>query len=69
MIGAATHFMGIQPGIKAWVGKLDFDLNLVTMCAIVNRLLENDSKFNSAQFFRYNEPHHKTLRGSWEIIH
>jgi len=54
-----------EKGIKAWVTKLNFELNLNSISDIGNRLLERSCPYDFALFLRYHEPHHKTLQGYW----
>lgn len=68
MIGSVNQFLILAKGMKAWVTQLDFDLNLITMADLANRLLESRKEFTFAHFFRYHEPHHRTLTGYWEQV-
>ena len=65
MIGSVNHLMRQEKEIKAWVTKLNFELNLNSISDIGNRLLERSCPYDFALFLRYHEPHHKTLQGHW----
>jgi hypothetical protein len=68
MIGSMDHFIKREEGIRAWVEQPDFSWQPSNIVALSNRILEQDNQFTDIKFFRYHEPFHAKLSGTWEQI-
>jgi hypothetical protein len=68
MIGSMDHFIKREEGIRAWVEQPDFSWQPSNIVALSNRILEANSQFREIEFYRYHEPFHAKLNGTWEQI-
>ena len=68
MIGSMDHFIKREEGIRAWVEQPDFSWKPSNISELSNRLLEMRSQFTEIEFYRYHEPFHAKLNGTWEQI-
>jgi hypothetical protein len=68
MIGSMDHFIKREEGIRAWVEQPDFSWQPSNIIELSNRILESNSQFKGMEFYRYHEPFHAKLKGSWEQI-
>ncbi|QWD64673.1 hypothetical protein [Polynucleobacter sp. MWH-UH2A] len=68
MIGSMDHFIKREEGIRAWVEQPDFSWQPSNIAELSNRILETDSQFKDIEFYRYHEPFHAKLSGTWEQI-
>jgi hypothetical protein len=68
MVGAMDHFIKHEEGIRAWVEQPDFNWQPSSIAALSNKILEADNRFGNIEFYRYNEPFHAKLNGTWELI-
>jgi len=68
MIGSIDHFIKREEGIRAWVEQPDFSWQPSNIVALSNRILEANSQFREIEFYRYHEPFHAKLNGTWEQI-
>ncbi|QWD59702.1 hypothetical protein [Polynucleobacter sp. MWH-UH35A] len=68
MIGSMDHFIKREEGIRAWVEQPDFSWRPSNITELSNRMLETESQFKEIEFYRYHEPFHAKLNGTWEQI-
>lgn len=68
MIGSMDHFIKREEGIRAWVEQPDFSWRPSNIIELSNRILETESQFSEIEFYRYHEPFHAKLNGTWEQI-
>ena len=68
MIGSMDHFIKREEGIRAWVEQPDFSWKPSNISELSNRLLEMRSQYTEIEFYRYHEPFHAKLNGTWEQI-
>jgi hypothetical protein len=68
MIGSMDHFIKREEGIRAWVEQPDFSWQPSNIVTLSNRVLEANSQFRDIEFYRYHEPFHAKLNGTWEQI-
>ena len=68
MIGSMDHFIKREEGIRAWVEQPDFSWQPSSIAELSNRILEEDNQFKDIEFYRYHEPFHAKLSGTWEQI-
>ena len=68
MIGSMDHFIKREEGIRAWVEQPDFNWQPSNIIALSNQILEQNNQFTEIEFFRYHEPFHAKLSGTWEQI-
>ena len=68
MIGSMDHFIKREEGIRAWVEQPDFSWKPSNIAELSNRILETESQFTEIEFYRYHEPFHTKLSGTWEQI-
>jgi hypothetical protein len=68
MIGSMDHFIKREEGIRAWVEQPDFSWQPSNIIALSNQILEQNNQFTEIEFFRYHEPFHAKLSGTWEQI-
>lgn len=68
MIGSMDHFIKREEGIRAWVEQPDFRWQPSNIATLSNRILEAKSQYTNIEFFRYHEPFHTKLSGTWEQI-
>ena len=57
-----------EEGIRAWIEQPDFNWQPASIAELSNRILETDSQFKEIEFYRYHEPFHAKLSGTWEQI-
>jgi hypothetical protein len=68
MIGSMDHFIKREEGIRAWVEQPDFSWKPSNIIQLSNRILESENQFTEIEFYRYHEPFHAKLNGTWEQI-
>lgn len=68
MIGSMDHFIKREEGIRAWVEQPDFSWQPSNIVELSNRILEANNQFKDIEFYRYHEPFHAKLSGTWEQI-
>ena len=68
MIGSMDHFIKREEGIRAWVEQPDFSWQPSSIVKLSNRILEENNQFKEIEFYRYHEPFHTKLSGTWEQI-
>jgi hypothetical protein len=68
MIGSMDHFIKREEGIRAWVEQPDFSWKPSNIIYLSNRILEAENQFTEIEFYRYHEPFHAKLNGTWEQI-
>lgn len=68
MIGSMDHFIKREEGIRAWVEQPDFNWQPSSIAELSNQILEETMQFGAIEFYRYREPFHAKLSGTWELI-
>ena len=68
MVGSMGHFIKQEDGIKAWIEQPVFSWQPSDIYDLSKRLLNAEYDFKGIEFYRYHEPFHVKLNGSWESI-